>query len=65
MGELNIFTLDIEKDNLNNLLIKDYLGDRNIEIEIINLNISNKKLIKNKSKHKNNKFIQYLDISII
>lgn len=54
-GELNIFTLDIKKATLKDLLIKDNLDDQNNELELINLNINNKKLNKNKSIHKNPK----------
>ena len=54
-GELNIFTLDIKKDNIKDLLIKDNLEDQNNELDLINININNKKLNKNKSIHKNNK----------
>ena len=53
-GELNIFTLDIKKVTLKDLLIKDNLNDlddQNNELELININ--NKKL--NKNKHKNRK----------
>jgi len=52
-GELNKFTLDIKKDTLKDLLIKDNLNnldDQNNELEIINLNINNKKLNKKKKK---------------